>query len=215
MGGAPRLKGALMLPTIELTRPEPAAASVLSRGEAASLLGVSVNTVAKLLESGFLPGLEASRVTALSRAPQVSVSAGVLPVLRTGAPTTPSREGDDRELIGAGVGMTDVQFLEAARQWWRCDPAAVTSAGVLAIAVAGWVVGVLAVKGVQESRAWKPGEVRHSFVAELAGRVGTLDDRGSYRVMSSAPELAEVAARLLGARVQGAVSGGPIAYLAP
>ncbi|MFK0063405.1 hypothetical protein ACIQTN_29770 [Streptomyces werraensis] len=204
-----------MLPTIELARPEAAPASVLSRSEAASLLGVSVNTVAKLLDSGFLPGLEAVRVTALSGAPQVQVSAGVLPVLRTGAPGVPSREGDDREVIGAGASMTDRQFLEGARQWWRCDAATVTSAGVLAIAVAGWVVGVLSVKGVQETRAWKPGEVRHSFVAEIAGRVGTLDDRQSYRVMTSVPELAEVTARLLGARVQGAVSGGPIAYLAP
>lgn len=209
------MKGVLMLPTIELARPEAAQASVLSRGEAASLLGVSVNTVAKLLDSGFLPGLEASSVMALSQAPQVRVTDGVLPVLRTGAPAAPTREGDDRELIGAGASMTDVQFLEGARQWWRCDAGTVTSAGVLVIAVAGWVVGVLAVHGVQETRAWKPGEVRHSFAADLVGRVGRLDDAGSFRVMTPVPALAELVARLLGARVQGAVSGGPIAYLAP
>ncbi|MCC9686917.1 helix-turn-helix domain-containing protein [Streptomyces sp. MNU103] len=82
-----------MLPTIELARPEAAQSSVLSRGEAASLLGVSVNTVSKLLESGFLPGLEASGVMVLARAPQVRVTEGVLPVLRTGAPAAPTREG--------------------------------------------------------------------------------------------------------------------------
>ncbi|MER6853749.1 hypothetical protein AB0A81_39655 [Streptomyces flaveolus] len=109
--------------------------------------------------------------------------------------------------------MTDAQLLEAARQWWRCDAGTVTSAGVLAVAVAGWVVGVLAVHGVQESRSWKPGEVRHSFAADLIGRVGVLDEPGSYRVMTSRPALAELVAPLLGARVQGAVSGGPIAYL--
>lgn len=152
-------------------------------------------------------------MAALSRAPQVEVSAGVLPALRTGAPGLPSREADDREVIGAGASMSDVQFLEAARQWWRCDAGTVTSAGVLAVAVAGWVVGVLAVRGVQETRAWKVGEVRHSFAADLVGRVGTPDESGSYRVMTSRPALAEPAARLLGARVQGAVSGGPIAYL--
>ncbi|MGX1301398.1 hypothetical protein RKD35_002886 [Streptomyces albogriseolus] len=204
-----------MLPTIELARPEAAPASVLSRSEAASLLGVSVNTVAKLLDSGFLPGLEAVQVTALSRAPQVQVTEGVLPVLRTGAPAAPSREGDTRETIGAGAGMADVPFLEGARQWWRCDADTIVSARVLPVAVAGWVVGVLAVHGVQETRRFARGEVRHSFAAEIAGRVGTLDDRQSYRVMTSVPELAEVTARLLGARVQGAVSGGPIAYLAP
>ncbi|WP_151775786.1 hypothetical protein [Streptomyces abyssomicinicus] len=204
-----------MLPVIELTRTEAAPSAVLSRAEAASILDLSVNTVTKLLDSGFLPGLAVSQVTALSRAPQVSVKEGVLPVLRTGAPAAPRRADDTRKVIGTGATMDDELFLEASRQWWRCDPEAIVAAGVLPVAVAGWVVGVLAVHGVQETRRYQHNEVRHSFTAEITGRVGTLDDASSYHVTAKDPALAELTGQLLGARVKGAVSGGPIAYLTP
>lgn len=202
-----------MLPKIEHVRAEAAPASVLSRSEAASVLGVSVNTLAKLLDSGFLPGLNVAWVTTLLGAPQVRVTEGVLPVLRTGIPAVPSREGDTREVIGAGARMADAPFLEASRQWWRCDADAIVSAGALAVAVGGWVVGVLTIHGVQETRRFARGEVRHSFIAEIAGRVGTLEDKRSYGLMTKDPAVADLTVRLLGARVQAAVSGGPIAYL--
>lgn len=207
------MEGALMLPKIELVRPEAAPATVLSRSEAASMLKVSVNTVAKLLDSGFLPGLNVAWVTALLQAPQVRVTEGVLPVLRPGIPAVPSLEGDTRELTGAGARMADAPFLEASRQWWRCDADAIVSAGVLPVAMAGWVVGVLTVHGVEETRRFARGEVRHSFTAELAGRVGTLEDKRSYGLMTKGPVVAELTVSLLGARLQEAVSGGPIAYL--
>ncbi|WP_331750850.1 helix-turn-helix domain-containing protein (plasmid) [Streptomyces globisporus] len=203
-----------MLPKIEHVRPEAVPASILSRSEAASMLGVSVNTLAKLLDSGFLPGLNASWVTTLLEAPEVRVTEGVLPVLRTGSPAVPSLEGDTREAIGAGADMDDAQFLEASRQWWRCDADVIVAAGVLPVAVAGWVVGVLTIHGVQETRRLARGEVRHAFAAEVAGRVGTLVDKRSYELMTKDPAVADLTARLLGARVQHAVSGGPIAYLA-
>ncbi|WP_244417893.1 hypothetical protein [Streptomyces hygroscopicus] len=66
---------------------------------------------------------------------------------------------------------------------------------------------------MQETRRFARGEVRHSFTAEVAGRVGTLEDNRSYRLMTKDPVVAELTGRLLGARVQEAVSGGPIAYL--
>ncbi|MEU7649244.1 hypothetical protein [Streptomyces huasconensis] len=203
-----------MLPKIELERPEAAPASVLSRSEAASVLGISVNTLAKLLDSGFLPSLEVTRVTALLQAPQVRVMEGVLPVLRTGIPAVPSREGDTREVIGAGARMDDASFLEASRQWWRCDPDAIVSAGVLPVAVGGWVVGVLTVHGVEKTWRLARGEVRHSFVAKVVGRVVTLGDKRSHRLMAEDETVAELTFKLLGSRVR-AVSGGPIAYLTP
>ncbi|WP_274036586.1 hypothetical protein [Streptomyces sp. MMBL 11-1] len=203
-----------MLPKIEHVHPEAAPASTLSRSEAASMLGVSVNTLAKLLDSGFLPGLNASWVTALLEAPEVKVTEGVLPVLRTGSPAVPSLEGDTREVIGAGADMDDAQFLEASRQWWRCDADVIVLSGVLPVAVAGWVVGVLTIHGTQETRRFARGEVRHAFAAEIAGRVGTLVDKQSYELVTKDPAVADLTVSLLGARVQNAVSGGPIAYLA-
>lgn len=202
-----------MLPKIEHVRTEATPASVLSRSEAASTLGVSVNTLAKLLDSGFLPGLNTSWVTELLEAPEVRVIEGVLPVLRTGSPAVPSLEGDTREVIGAGTDMNDAQFLEASRQWWRCDADVIESAGVLPVAVAGWVVGVLTIHGVEETRRLARGEVRHAFAAKVAGRVGTLVDKQSYALVTKDPAVADLTVRLLGARVQHAVSGGPIAYL--
>ncbi|MFJ1954659.1 hypothetical protein ACIOGT_29370 [Streptomyces microflavus] len=92
---------------------------------------------AKLLESDFLPGPIVAWVTALLGAPQVRLTEGVLPVLRTGMPAVPSREGDTREVIGAGARMADASFLEASRQWWRCHADAIVSAGVLAVAMEG------------------------------------------------------------------------------
>ncbi|MFJ6141572.1 hypothetical protein [Kitasatospora sp. NPDC092286] len=193
----------------------PPAGDVLTRNQAASLLGLSPNTVTKLLNSDFLPDLRASRVLALSRAPQVTVTTGYLPVLRTAAAAPPADPAEDpRPFLGDSATISDLEFLEANRMWWRCDAERIVQAGVLAIAVAGWVTGVLSIHAREDSRVGRT-EIRHSFKAEVAGRVGLLDDPNSYRVLATDPALATLTGQLLGARVQAAVSGGPIAYLEP
>ncbi|MET7311631.1 hypothetical protein ABZS68_32395 [Streptomyces sp. NPDC005571] len=49
----------------------------------------------------------------------------------------------------------------------------------------------------------------------MAGRVGTLDDLTTYRILTSEPALATLTGQLLGALVYQAKSGGPIAHLRP
>lgn len=207
-----------MLPSISLAEP-PGATShdLLTRNQAARVLGLSPKTVSKLLDSQFLPDLRASRVIVLSRARQVTVTDGLLPVLRTAAAAPPSPEGDDdRDFLGDSPSLTDEEFLAANRMWWRCDPQTIASAGVLAVAVAGWVTGVLAITDVEpECKRFGPNEVRHAFKANVAGRVHELDDPATYRVETTDPALAALTRQLLGSRVQAAVSGGPIAYLTP
>ncbi|WP_328974125.1 hypothetical protein [Streptomyces canus] len=200
------------MPSIVLVEPEGSAADVFSRSQAANALGLSPNTVGKLLDSRFLRDLQAARVMALAHAPQVSVTAGILPVLRTAAAAPPAHKDDDRDFIGDSPELTDEQFLEASRRWWRCDPQMIVAAGVLPVAVAGWVTGVLAIH--KADATWRlPREVRHSFTATVAGRVGALDAPETFRVLATDPAVADLTGKLLGARVQAAVSGGPIAYL--
>ncbi|MBV2353818.1 hypothetical protein KUM39_05500 [Streptomyces sp. J2-1] len=204
-----------MLPSIILAEPQAPTAQILTRSQAATALGLSPNTVTKLLASRFLTGLEADRVGVLARAPHVGVTHGVLPVLRTAAAGPPADADDDRAYIGDSAHLSDDEFLQASRRWWRCEPETIVAAGVLPVAVAGWVTGVLAVHGVDDTRRLGPQEVRHSFAATVAGRVGTLDDPATARVLTTDPHLADLTGQLLGARVQSAVSGGPIAYLKP
>ncbi|MEI5101963.1 DNA-binding protein [Streptomyces sp. PmtG] len=200
------------MPSVTLEGPAGPPRETLTRAQAGTALGLSPNTVGKLLASAFLPDLSVARVAALARAPRARVTRGELPVLRATPATAPGREGDDRQFIGDAAGLSDDQFLEASRQWWRCEPDKVVGAGVLAVSMAGWVTGVLAVHRA-EATLRLPGEVRHAFAATVAGRVGTLDAPGSYRVLTDEPALADLTRRLLGTRVHAAVSGGPIAYL--
>ncbi|GAA4072190.1 hypothetical protein [Streptomyces shaanxiensis] len=202
-----------MLPSIELVESEDSTDEVLTRSQAANALGVSPNTVTKLLDSKFLRDLQATRVLALARAPHVSVVEGILPVLRTAAAAPPAHQDDDRDFIGDSPDLTDEQFCEASRRWWRCEPEAIVRAGVLPVAVGGWVTGVLAVHGRDDTWHLGHGEVRHSFAATVAGRVGALDSSETFRVLATDRAVADLTRRLLGARVHTAVSGGPIAYL--
>ena len=204
-----------MLPSIVLADPQgPSHHDVLTRAQAQMVLGLTPKTVSMLLASRFLPDLRASRVHALSRARRIIVTSGRLPVLRAGAAVPPPEDYDRREFLGDGAGLSDRQFLEASRRWWRCDADAVVSAGLLAVAVGGWVTGVLAVRGVERSWRHGSGQVRYAFDAEVAGRVGVLDDPATFRVLSADPALAALTGQLLGCRVQETALGGHITCLA-
>jgi hypothetical protein len=89
------------------------------------------------------------------------------------------------------------------------------SAGVLAVAVGGWVTGVLVICGVDRSWRHGSGQVRYAFDAEVAGRVGALDDPASSRVLTADSALSALTGQLLGCRVQSAASGGHITCLTP
>lgn len=200
------------LPDVRLTgRPDAADGDLLSRNQAASLLGMSLATIDKLLRSGYLQGLAAASVLPLAKTPYVTCVAGVLPVLRTAA-ATPSDDG--REFMGDAAFLNDDQFVEGNAGWWRSDPGAITGAGILPVSIASFITGVLRIHEVAESEQTGPREVRHFYKATVAGRVGVLGDRDTYRITSEEPEVAELVRKLLGSRVR-TVSGGPIAYLTP
>lgn len=201
-----------MLPEVRLAGQRDAAdGDRLSRNQAASLLGISLATMDKLLRSGYLPRLAASSVFSLAATPYVTCITGVLPVLRTAA-ATPSDDG--REFIGDATFLTDAQFVEANAGWWRSDPDTITGAGILPVSIASFITGALRIHGVAKSEQRGPREVRHFYEATVVGRVGILGDRNTYRITTNEPEVAELTRKLLGSRVR-TVSGGPIAYLTP
>ncbi len=136
-------------------------------------------------------------------------------MLRAGAAVPPPEDYDRREFLGDGSGLSGRQFLEAGRHWWRRDADAVVSAGVLAVAVGGCATGVLAVRGVERSWRHGTGQVRYTYDAEVAGRVGVLDDPATFRLLTADPALSALAGRLLGCRVQETASGGHITCLTP
>ena len=200
-----------MLPEVKLIGQQHAAhGDSLSRNQAASLLGVSLATVDKLVSSQYLPALTSSAVLTLAATPYVSVTAGVLPVLRT-ASAQPANDG--RAFMGDAAYLTDTQFQEANAGWWRSDSDAITGAGVLAVSIGSFITGVLRVHGVADLVS-RPQGTRHFYKTTLVGRVGVLGVPDTYRVNSMEPTSADLARQLLGSRTR-TVSGGPIAYLTP
>lgn len=199
-----------MLPEVELTRPQgDPAGGQLTRNQTASLLGISLATVDKLVKSGYLPSLESSLVLHLAATPFVTVTTGILPVLRTAA-AKPANDG--RAFMGDAAHLTDRQFRDGNAAWWRSDPDTIVGAGVLAVSIASFVTGVLHIHDVARTRRIASKEVRHAYKATVAGRVGMLGAPETNRILTKDPDLATLTRQLLGMRVR-TISGGPIAYL--
>lgn len=207
--------------TIKITHVHPTAlgSDELSRRQAADMLQISPGGMEKLYASGYLPDLSAGRILNLARRPFLRAD-GVQPVLRQApAQIDPDPE---REYMGEGAHLTDAQQLDADRQWWRCDASQVVTAGLLPVTVAGFVVTVLRIEGIEkqvrrivQNRDGDPAavEVRWSFDATIAGRVRALGepDRDYLAPGLEADERDAVVAMLAGR--SSARSGGPIAYL--
>lgn len=194
--------------------------------QAAEVLGISPNSVKKLIAAQVLPEVHHRGVRATLPLGDVQTLAGrlwigpdelgldALPVLRVDA-----AEREEGERCGTWKGysarLTACEQLEALRAWWQGDPDKICSAGFLPVTVSGFVVAVLAQIKPADSirmigRAGRA-EVRHRFTCSLGGRVA---DLVSLRV-NVAPTLpsaqASTVEKLLGNRIA-AVSGGPIAY---
>ncbi|WP_246568906.1 helix-turn-helix domain-containing protein [Streptomyces flaveus] len=189
----------------------------MTTGVAASELGISVNTLKKLIAAGLLPEvhergnrtlLPAGDVRVLAQRETVdleSLGCEELAVLRVG-PAEPVTDDTERMWIGYGARLTTKEKYEALRGWWRCDPERVKRAGVLAVTVGSYVVAVLT-----DFHGSEPGDGgRYRFSAQLAGY--TTDLVTPVQVVRDEVPGAAEARHLLGRRLD-SESGGPVAYV--
>jgi hypothetical protein len=195
------------------------AGPMFTRPQAASILGVSMGGIDKLLESRFLGDLKQQAVLALANSPHVRVLDGRLPVLRTAAhrdATLSDHDDQARKYIGASPTMSDDELLQASNRWWRSNPSEILAAGLLVVAISGFIVAVLQVRSLARSQPDKKGVLRHAYDASLLCRMDDLADASSKRVCLEglSPRDKDECLALLGCRVR-TVAGGPIAYVDP
>jgi hypothetical protein len=195
------------------------AGPMFTRPQAASILGVSMGGIDKLLESGFLRDLKQQPVIAMANSPHVRVLDGRLPVLRTAAhrdATLSDHDDHTRKYIGASPTLTDDELLQASNRWWRSNPTEIVAAGLLAVAISGFVVAVLQIHSLARSEPDKKGLLRHAYDASLLCRMDDLADASSKRICLDglSPADRDGCLALLGCRVK-SMAGGPIAYVDP
>ena len=169
----------------------------LTAAQAAPLLGVGRRPLERLRHSGYLPDISLASIEELAKRPELRG----LPVLRMG---DPDMDGDRR--IGHERADSDEVTREAALGWWGGQVDEVVDAGFLAIAVGGFVVGLLAIHGIQDSRIDPNGYRRVRFDGALVARVEDLI-RGTHQLLE--PSFGELANAILGNRVPNP-PGGPI-----
>ncbi|MCX4743918.1 DNA-binding protein [Kitasatospora sp. NBC_01287] len=175
----------------------------------------------KLLATGVVPGVREqgrqvfplAALQALQARPIADLTVLGTPevaVLRSDAPA--KVDEPDREWIGFGTALDQVQLLAALSGWWRCDPARVAAGGVLPVTVAGFVVAVLTGLAEWEADGTVGTAARFRFPkARLAGYLTDLTAPANAADPTD-PEEARLAGLLLGTRLA-SVSGGPIAYV--
>jgi hypothetical protein len=173
----------------------------------------------KLLESRFLSDLKQQTVLALANSPHIRVLDGRLAVLRTAAhrdATLSDHDDRARKYIGASPTMSDDELLQASNRWWRSNPTELVAAGLLVVAISGFIVAVLQVHSLARSQPDKKGLLRHAYDASLLCRMDDLADASTKRVCLEGlpPGDRDGCLALLGCRVK-SVAGGPIAYADP
>jgi len=194
--------------------------------QAGEELGISPNSVKKLIAAGVLPTVQFRGVRATLPLSDVQTLAarrwispslvGVteLPVLRVDA--AESVNEPDRVWIGYGAKLSAFELIEALRGWWKCDPERAIAAGFLPVTVSGFVVAVMAELSLAESQRFEvPGraiEVRHRFSCQLSGHVIDLVAANHRLDSGQGRRMAARTRRLLGNRIA-SLSGGPIAYV--
>lgn len=174
---------------VTLTRPvrEPHALSV---SEASRQLDVPRKQVQRLASDGWLH-LDSESVGRLAERRIVSADEP-LAVLRLGPPRV---DPVDQRPIGAAPGYTDDELVEAARKWWTGPVRGVVDAGHLVLTVAGgWVIGLLAVDGIEAREGSGPG-IRSALDARLVARVTDLP-AGSIRMLEDHELIAALGHRI-------------------
>ncbi|MDZ7576822.1 MAG: hypothetical protein U0904_01385 [Candidatus Nanopelagicales bacterium] len=210
-----------MYPRLNIAQPS-ADTATISAALAQRLLGISDGPLLKLRRSGYLPDLRITSVTTLAARPVVSVERGILPVLRMGAPrevVEETEQGVRTRRVGVGVGYSDSEFLNATEKWWTANPDEICGAGVMAVTISGFVVGLLQIRGIiatDRLEHLKNGQVttvekRYHFDATVVGRVVDLPS-ADVRVSNDDPDLSAFATQLLGNRIESA-RGAPLICL--
>lgn len=193
---------------------------LLTTGQAAQALGMSIPTVKKLLAAGTIPGAAtggrqvfpltaAQALAGRSPAPLAQLPGPEIAVLRVDA--APSWDLPQQP-TGFSAHLDPEQLLQALHGWWRCDPARVAAGGILPVTLAGFVVAVLTNLHTWEGDGGR--YARYCFThATLAGYVSDLAEPMNRTTLapqdSTAAHFVEL---LLGARLP-SHSGGPIAYV--
>ncbi|MFI9365556.1 DNA-binding protein [Kitasatospora sp. NPDC053057] len=193
----------------------------MTTGQVGTVLGCSIPTVKKLMATGVVPGVRdvgrqvfplaaLQQLQARPAADLTVLGVAEVAVLRSDAPARVDEP--DREWIGFGAGLDQVQLLAALSGWWRCDPARVAAGTVLPVTVAGFVVAVLTGLAEWEADGTVGTAGRFRFPkARMAGYLRDLTAPANAADPTD-PEDARLAGLLLGTRLP-SVSGGPIAYV--
>lgn len=142
----------------------------MSRQKAAELLGISVDSVAFLLKSRYLPDLDAGRLITMANQPWMYTD-GDYPVLQQGASElAPKKLVPPRKYIGESAAHSDAECVEANQGVWAgFNVDHVLAARFLPVTLRKFPVSVL-----QIHEANRGDEEKVSFVATLAGRVREL-----------------------------------------
>lgn len=195
---------------------------LLTTGQAAKAIGVSIPTVERFLASGAVPGAATSgrqvfpltaaqAMAGRPAAPLAALPGTEVAVLRVDV--AEQVDEADRQWIGYSATLDSDQLLKALRGWWRCDPARVAAAGILPVTLGGFVVAVLTQLAISDGDGGGR-YTRYRFTqARLAGYITDL----THPVNATFPDPTDAdglayAPLLLGTRLP-SVSGGPIAYV--
>ena len=107
--------------------PKNAPTFAMSRQKAAELLGISVDSVAFLLKSRYLPDLDAGRLIAMANQPWLYTD-GDFPVLQQGASElAPKKMLPARKYIGESAIHSDAECVEANQGQWAGSTTSTTT----------------------------------------------------------------------------------------
>lgn len=196
-------------PPTRVDEPEP---DILTRGQAASRLGIAMGAVDKLIAARVLEtSIRAEVVERLERRSYLVVEAGELTVLRTDA-RKPAYPGEDRRWIGFSTEHSPEELDATSLRWWRSHPRRVIDNELFVVTVATVPVAVYRIEGVEDEQV-RPGEdnPRFHYSGTLLHRVypGLVDRPLSPSVPVQYKDRVR---QIMSSRIK-VVSGGPIGYL--
>lgn len=194
----------------------------LSKAHAKSLLDVNTRQINLLLDSGYLPGLRLADVAPLTACPMLH-SATPLTLLRAGTPYV----SDTGRPVGMSVDYDEPTIVEALRKWWPVNgrEQRVATSGHMLIAVGTFVVGLLAITGLDtedpeadqddpHGRVLDVSKSGHEFYryAFKAHLVAHLPAIGEAVVLDNDPGDLEPLIAAMGTRIP-PIGGGPVAFM--